>query len=265
MDPGRPAPTDAGSVELSVVVPSYNEAQRLPSTLVNTTAYLRDEFADFEVIVADDGSTDGTADIVSDGADTWPEARVVRGDVNRGKGHAVKMGVAHSRGKRVLFVDADGSTPISELPSLTAALDGGADIAIGSRAVRGAGAALETPRHRQIMGRAFAFVVSILVLPDVRDTQCGFKLFTSPSAAALFSRQRMDGFSFDVELLVIARRLGLRVDEVPVDWFNTDGSKVNVLSDSVRMLGDLWQIRGFDRAGAYVEGNGAASAGDASD
>ncbi len=247
-------------VDLSVVFPSYNEAERLPPTLLDAITYLRGRSDTFEVVVSDDGSTDGTPSIVAQMSQLCPEVRLVANTENRGKGAAVRAGIANSRGRRVVFSDADGSTPISEIERLLAALDDGADIAIGSRAVDGPGITRETQAHRKLMGRVFNGIVSTLLLPGLRDTQCGFKMFERDAADAVFSRQRNDGFSFDVEILFLARRLHLDTAEVGVNWYDAPGSKVNLVSDSIRMLRDTLVILVRDLTGRYAYGDGASDA-----
>ncbi len=229
-------------IGLSVVVPTFNEALRLPDYLREIVTYLRGRGEPFEVVVADDGSTDNTVQVVNELSSSMPEVRIVANPRNFGKGFAVRTGIANSYGKRVLFVDADGSTPIAELERLEAAMRDGASIAIGSRAIDGPGISRSTKSHRKIIGRVFHGIVSTLLLPGLKDTQCGFKLFTRAAASATFGRQNLDGFSFDVELLFIGRRLGYRIDEVAVSWSDAPGSKVNLVSDAMRMLVDIFHI-----------------------
>lgn len=241
-------------IDLSIVFPSYNEAHRLPPTLLDAVTYLRERGSTFEIIVADDGSTDGTPAIVAQVSRLCPEVRLVANPKNFGKGYAVRTGVTNSRGRLVLFTDSDGSTPITEVERLISAIEAGADVAIGSRAVDGVGVVRETQVHRRFIGRVFNGIVSILLLPGLKDTQCGFKMFTRDSADAVFARQKLDGFSFDVELLFIARRLGLNTTEVGVNWFDVPGSKVRLLRDSLRMLRDTLLIAVRDLTGRYAFG-----------
>ncbi|MFV2040066.1 MAG: dolichyl-phosphate beta-glucosyltransferase [Acidimicrobiales bacterium] len=241
----------AGTVELSVVVPAYNEVDRLEATLWETARYLRDRGALFEVLVSDDGSTDGTDGLVERLTCQYGELRLLRHDVNRGKGHAVKSGLAAATGKRVLFCDADGATPIGQLPRLERALDAGADIAVGSRALRSRSVERTSLLHRRAMGRVFSGLVTSRLAPGIRDTQCGFKLFTRAGADAVQRRLTVSGFGFDVEIFVIARRHGLTVTEVPVSWHEVPGSKVRLVGDSLAMLIDAVRVGRRDRAGAY--------------
>jgi dolichyl-phosphate beta-glucosyltransferase len=163
----------------------------------------------------------------------------------------VRSGVVNARGRLVLFADADGATPISELPRLEAAVEAGGDVAIGSRALSGSGVEVKARFYRRLIGRAFHLLVETLTVRTIRDTQCGFKLFRGGVAHELFSRMRMNGFSFDVELLMMAQRRGYRVAEVPVNWTHQPGSKVNLATDSLRMARDLFVIRGRHLRGEY--------------
>ena len=246
-------------IGLSVVIPAYNEALRLPIYLMSVVAFLRERGEPFEVVVADDGSTDDTVEVVNELASSMPEVRTVANPRNFGKGFAVRTGIANSYGKRVLFVDADGSTPIAEVERLEAAMRAGASIAIGSRAVDGPGISRSTQSHRKVIGRIFNGIVSTLLLPGLKDTQCGFKLFTRDAASATFGRQNLDGFSFDVELLFIGRRMRYRIDEVAVSWSDVSGSKVNLVRDAARMLVDIFRIVARDVAGGYESGSDVSS------
>ena len=179
------------------------------------------------------------------------ELRLIRLPANRGKGYAVRTGIVNARGGRILFADADGATPMAEVERLDAALDGGADVAIGSRAVASGEVRVRARLHRRLIGRTFHALVRLLTVDGIRDTQCGFKLFRAEAAHDLFSRMRMDGFSFDVEVLLMARRRGYGIAEVPVNWEHQPGSRVNLVTDSVRMAADLFAIRGHLLRGDY--------------
>lgn len=226
-------------VDLSVVVPAFNEEWRLPPTLIDMVDYLDTRGLSYEVIVVDDGSSDSTTDVVKKFERIRPQISLIRVPRNYGKGHAVRLGMLTAHGKSVLFADADGSTPFRELERLEAELAKGADVAIGSRAMISNDTKVVTNWHRRFLGRAFNFCVNMLVLPSVADTQCGFKLFTSQAARFLFERQQSDGFSFDVEVLYIARKAKLRIVEVPINWKNVPGSKVNLVLDALRMFRDI--------------------------
>jgi len=228
---------------LSVVIPAYNEERRLPATLNAVLADLRGRRRPFEVLVADDGSSDATARLAREAG---PEVRVLRLP-HRGKGAAVRDGVLASSGDLVLVTDADLSTPIEEVDLLVAALEG-CEVAIGSRNVAGARVAVRQRLDRRVMGRVFNLLVRVLLLPGLQDTQCGVKLFRRDVALAVFERCQSDGFAFDVEALSLARRLGHRVAEVPVEWRNSPDSRVRPLVDVPRMFWELLTIRRRCRA-----------------
>ena len=229
-------------MDLSVVVPCFDEESRLPPSLAAAIAYLEDCGRRYELILVDDGSGDGTPGLIR-GAER--DHRTVRGVLlspNRGKGRALAEGVAVSTGDRVLISDADFSAPIEELPKLEAAIAAGADVAIGSRAKRGA-REVDQPVHRRLMGKGFNLAVQALLLPGLWDTQCGFKLFRGQVARDLFGRLRTDGFAYDVEVLYEARRSGWEVTEVPIRWMNSDTSRVQAVRHSRQMLADVLRIR----------------------
>jgi dolichyl-phosphate beta-glucosyltransferase len=237
--------------DLSIVVPAYNEEARLEPTLRDIALHFRRLQRNVEILVVDDGSRDGTAALVNRLTAELPEVRLIRMPANRGKGYAVRAGVVNSTGCSVLFADADGATPISELARLEEALAAGADIAIGSRNVHGAGVEVRARFYRRVIGRAFHLLVETLTVRGIADTQCGFKLFRGDVAQDLFSRMRMDGFSFDVEVLLMAQRGGYTVAEMPVNWTHQPGSRVNLVTDSLRMARDLFIIRGHALRGWY--------------
>ncbi|MCI0437037.1 MAG: glycosyltransferase family 2 protein [Gemmatimonadetes bacterium] len=236
---------------LSLVIPAYNEAARLAPTLRDSLAWLRKRDGGFEIIVVDDGSTDGTSELVQREAERSAEVRLIRLPANHGKGFAVRTGMLNAGGARVLFADADGATPIAELPRLEDAIGQGADVAIGSRALQDREVRVDARFHRRLMGRTFHRLVSLLTVKGFHDTQCGFKMFRGDVAHDLFSRMRMNGFSFDVELLLMARRRGYAVREVPVNWTHQPGSRINLVTDSLRMALDLFVIRSHLVRGHY--------------
>lgn len=237
--------------DITVVIPAYDEADRLERTVRDAVAYFRADGRPCELIVVDDGSRDDTSGLARRLGDELPEVRLIRLAANHGKGYAVRTGVVNARGRTVLFADADGATPWAELVRLEAALDAGADLAVGSRALHAAGVSVKAKLYRRVIGRVFHALVELLTVRNVKDTQCGFKLFRAPVAHDLFSRMRMNGFSFDVEVLVMAGRRGYRVAEVPVNWEHQPGSKVNLTVDSLRMAVDLFRIRGHCLSGEY--------------
>jgi dolichyl-phosphate beta-glucosyltransferase len=238
--------------ELSIVIPAYNEQARLEPTLWTYLPYFRSRKEPFELIVVDDGSLDATTSIVERIANTAPEVRLIRLAENRGKGYAVRSGVVNARGRLILFADADGATAPEEFARLYSALGSGADVAIGSRALKARTVAVRTRLHRRIIGRAFHALVRLCGADDLADTQCGFKLFRGPVAQVLFSRMRINGFSFDVEVLMMARLCGFSVAEVPVNWIHQPGSRINLATDSIRMAWELLQIRTRRPRGIYT-------------
>lgn len=225
---------------LSIVIPAYNESQRLPATLARIYDYFAAHPSPHEILVVDDGSSDQTAAVA--GRMPGP-IEVIRLQPNRGKGYAVRRGMLAAKGRRVLFTDSDLSTPIEELEKLQAAMDAGADVALGSRAVNRNLTKLRQPWHREKMGNVFNMCVQAIAVKGIKDTQCGFKLFTRQAAQDVFSRCQMDRFVFDVEAVALAKLLGYRVAEVPVLWYDSPDSRVNVLRDPLAMFFDLWTIR----------------------
>ena len=237
--------------DLSIVIPAYNEAARIEPTVRDIVAYCRKGRRMFEPLLIDDGSCDDTSSIGRVLAEEFPELRLIRLAANQGKGFAVRTGVLNATGRMVLFADADGSTPISEIERLEGALEAGADVAVGSREGRAEGVQVRAKLHRRLIGRTFHFLVESLANSGVKDTQCGFKLFRSEVSHDLFSRMRMNGYSFDVEVLVMARRRGYQVAEVPVNWTHQPGSKVRLTVDSLQMAADLFRIRAHCLKGEY--------------
>lgn len=229
---------------LSIVVPAYNEEQRLGASLKRMLAYFDTQSYAFEILVVDDGSTDGTSCVVETIAACRPHVRLLRYEPNQGKGHAVRYGMLRATGTRVLFSDADLATPIEEVEKLIARLDAGCDIAIGSRDVRGSELMQRESTLREFGGRAFNKLVQILAVPGIHDTQCGFKLFTQSACRKVFSRCQVNDFAFDVEALYIAiKLLGLRVEEAPIRWAHQAGSKISPLKDGLRMVRTVFRIR----------------------
>lgn len=244
-----PRPARASAPDLTVVVPAYNEERRLGPTLARLKAYLKGRSV--EVLVVDDGSSDSTVALVRSLAKQWPALKLRALGSNQGKGAAVRHGVATARGKRILFSDADLSTPIEELPRLEAALKSGAAIAIGSRALDRARTSVRQPFYREVGGRVFNKLVQALTVPGIEDTQCGFKLFDAAVAKRLFAQQQVPRFGFDVEVLYLARKAGYRVAELPVRWVNSPETKVRPVRDGLRAFFDLALIRVYDLQGRY--------------
>jgi len=206
-------------------------------------AYFSERTNSFEVIVVDDGSTDNTISVLNLLKAKYPNLRVLGYPHNEGKGYAVKFGVINSLGSLVLMLDADGATPVEEYSKLENMLKLGASIVIASRAIPTSETILETSLHRKVLGRVFNLIVNLLCVPGVSDTQCGFKLFTREAADIVFSLQTIYGFAFDCELLFIARRKGIPLSEVSVNWVNISGSKVNMIRDPLVMFFEIILIR----------------------
>jgi dolichyl-phosphate beta-glucosyltransferase len=232
------------TIALSLIIPAYNEAERLPPYLVSIRAYLTATFPDsHEVLVVDDGSTDGTREQVMDAGTPWPALRLVCHAVNQGKGAAVRTGMLAACGDIRLFADADGATPIAEEGRLRAALAAGADVAVASRFAQAAGVTRRRDRFRGMVGWAFKTGVHCLLPTPVRDTQCGFKMFRHAAAERLFAMSRENGYVFDLELLVLAQQLGYHVAEVGVNWSEIPGSKLHMSREWPKILAGVWRIR----------------------
>jgi dolichyl-phosphate beta-glucosyltransferase len=229
-------------MKVSLVIPAYNEEKRLPGTLARIGEYVRERTGEeWEVLVVDDGSTDGTAAAGRRAAALLPaRCEVVTLSANRGKGAAIREGVARSRGERVLLSDADLSTPIEEWERLR---DAGVPVAIGSRALDEATVRKRQAWHRRALGKMINGIVRALAIGGIRDTQCGFKLFDGDLARDLFAGARIDRFAYDVEILALARARGISIAEIPVLWYNSPESKVSVVRDLFPTLRDLVRIR----------------------
>lgn len=237
--------------DLSIVIPAYNEAARLPPTLLRIREHLAGWNRSYEILVVDDGSSDGTAEAARKVG--GPELTILRNERNRGKGYAVRRGMLEARGERRLMTDADLSTPIEELTRLMARMDEGFDIVIASRAMAGARIEVHQPWYRECIGKLFNLLVRVSTVPGLRDTQCGFKLFRAEAARECFSAAVLDGFSFDVETLFIARRRGLRVAEIPVTWRNDTATRVSTLGGLLAFV-DVLKIRINGGRGRYALG-----------
>jgi glycosyltransferase involved in cell wall biosynthesis len=238
---------------LSVVIPAFNEEKRLPDTLENLASFFETlPLEHLEILVVDDGSNDGTAQVVRQRAQSDARFRLLQNPGNRGKGYAVRHGMLQAKGDWRLLTDADLSTPITELCKLhRAAAANNAAVAIGSRAIDRSLIARHQSFFRELGGRFFNVVMRRITGLPFADTQCGFKLYRADAAEAVFSRQRLDGFSFDVEDMFIAQTLGIKVAEVPVIWANAEGTKVSLRS-TLRAFTDLIRIRFYARARRYL-------------
>jgi len=229
---------------ISVVIPAYNEAKTITESVRRIQAFETACGADWEVVVVNDGSTDDTEKVLLDLQNADPgHVRILSEKRNRGKGFATKKGILSARGKYVLLTDADLSCPIKESTKLIRSLQEGADVAVGSRAVHAPDTEVQQTLKRRVAGRIFNLFVSLLAFRGIRDTQCGFKAFSREAAQEIFSRQTFDGFSFDVEVLYLAKKKGYRIQEVSVMWRQGPHSHVRLVPDSIRMLRDLLKIR----------------------
>jgi dolichyl-phosphate beta-glucosyltransferase len=238
-------------VELSIIIPAYNEAARLTPTLEKVLGYVRSQNWTVEVIVVNDGSRDDTAQIVRHLARTNQELQLIDNATNRGKGYSVLSGMRAACGAALVFTDADLSSPIEELPKLLEALHAGADIAIGSRWMC---SELQTERQslpRQLFGRIFNLLTRSVLGLKFKDTQCGFKAFTRRAAQTIVQLQRIERWGFDPEILFIAQKLRLRIAEVPVLWAHKEGTRIHPLADGLRMFLEMVRVRWYSLTGKY--------------
>ncbi len=237
---------------LSIVIPSYNEEKRLSATLEKIWDYLRKTDLEAEMIVVDDGSTDRTAQVARQFAKTHDECHFVRNEENRGKGFSFRKGFLSSRGNFVLLTDADLSAPIEEYERLMEVSRGGDyDLVFGSRALDESRIEIKQPFIRRLMGKMFNGIVRLITGLPFKDTQCGFKLLARERLKPVIELMRVDRFSFDVELIFLAWKLGLKVKEVPVVWRDSPRSKVKMVSDSFNMIHDIWRIKRNYKRGLY--------------
>ena len=233
---------------LSIVIPAYNEEKRIGKTLFRIWDYMAGKEYEYEVIVVDDGSMDGTiSEVQKSRLAIECKLKMIKNGANRGKGFSVRNGISNSRGDYILFSDADLSTPIEELDKLFSIMDQGYDAVIGSRALKDSNVKVRQLWYREMMGKTFNLFVKSVLMGDFRDTQCGFKLFKASVAKEAVSVMKIDGFSFDVELLYLLLKKGYKIKEVPVVWLNSPVSKVNPLFDSLRMLIELMKIKKIHR------------------
>jgi dolichyl-phosphate beta-glucosyltransferase len=228
---------------LSVVIPCYNEEQRLPRTIEQIERFLDVRKTDYELILVDDGSADGTRQVMDAAAKRHASVRIEALPHNRGKGRALAVGVEAARGDEILVTDADLSTPIEELDKLQDALNTGAGVAIASRALRASRVEVSQPIYRVLMGKGFNLIVQAVLLPGIWDTQCGFKLFRGDVAHRVFANLTTDGFGYDPEVLYRARKQGVKIAEVPVVWRNSAPTKVSPIKSSLDMLKHVVRLR----------------------
>lgn len=229
-------------MQISIIIPAYNEEDRISATLDKILTYLKENNYEYEVIVVDDGSNDRTVQVAG-----IFDVKVISQASNLGKGAAVRRGMLEAQGEIRLFSDADLSTPIYELEKILPHFEDGNDVVIGSRALQNELIKEHQPWYRETMGKTFNKIVQLLVIDGIKDTQCGFKAFTANAAEAIFSQAKIDGFAFDVEALFLAKKLNYKVKEVAVEWYNDERSKVNPITDSLKMLLEIIKIRGLHR------------------
>lgn len=226
--------------DLSIIIPAYNEENRIIKSLEKAITYLENHNYNFEIIVVDDGSSDNTTKVLTN---YHPKVTVLSLNKNLGKGAAVRKGMLQAIGNVKLFSDADFSTPIYEITKLLDKIQSGADICIGSRAIDRKMVKEHQPFYREFMGKTYNKIVQLLVFKGITDTQCGFKAFTKKASEIIFPNAKINGFSFDVELLFLAHKFGLKVEQVPVEWYNDKRSTVNPIKDSTMMIIELFKIR----------------------
>lgn len=228
---------------ISIVIPAFNEEKRIMPTIQKIYAYLKSNVALFEIFVVDDGSSDNTREVVNDLSGEIRGIKLLSNESNRGKGFSVRSGVLNANCALILLSDADLSTPIEEVEKLLPYLEQGYDIVIGSRGLKESDIIKRQAWYRQLMGKTFNLLVKTILFTGIEDTQCGFKLFKTDLAKKVFGLSKIDGFAFDVELLLIAKRMGYRIKEVPVRWINSPQSRVRIVGDSFKMFIDLLRIR----------------------
>ena len=244
----------------SIVIPAYNESARIRTTIEKILGHIQRRDWNAEVLVVNDGSTDDTPQIVQTYAADNPVLHLIDNPGNRGKGYSVRNGMLHACGEVILFSDADLSSPIEEADKLFAAVQGGVDVAMGSRWLRRELQTQRQPLYRQLFGRVFNLALRILLGLHYQDTQCGFKAFSRRAVQSIFPLQHIERWGFDPEILYLAQRFGFRIEEVPVKWAHRDGTRINPLRDGLRMFAELLKIRWYSISGKYDSGSPSAVA-----
>lgn len=227
-------------MQLSIVIPAFNEARTIANTVNTITNYFKEKGIAIELIVVDDGSKDDTLGVLK--SLDYPELKIIENGTNRGKGYSVRKGVLAAKGDYILFSDADLSTPIYESEKFLEAINN-YDIVIGSRRLKDSEIKIRQPLYRIALGGIFSFMTNFILLKGIKDPQCGFKIFKKETAHNIFNKVRINGFAFDVEVLFIASLLGYSIKEIPVQWYNNRNSKVNPIKDPLLMLKDMLVIR----------------------
>jgi dolichyl-phosphate beta-glucosyltransferase len=235
---------------LSIIIPAYNEAERIPKTILDMDKRLAHAPYTYEIIVVNDGSKDNTAEVVRNLSKIAKNLRLIDVEKNRGKGATVKQGMLEAEGVIHLFTDADNSTPIDQFDQMIPLFKEGVSVVIGSRAAHGAKLDPPEPLYRQLIGKSLNVLIQLFLVPGIWDTQCGFKAFTAESARKVFILSRVGGWGFDMELLALARKLGYKIGEVPVHWINDEKSHMSV-KGGLQFLGDIFRIRWWLWKGVY--------------
>ena len=246
---GNGGETVESEVFLSIILPAYNEENRIEACIRKVNAFIAEQNYSIEVLIVENGSSDNTLQMARNFAKEYPWLKVFKEDLP-GKGRAVRRGMMEAKGKYRLFADVDFSMPIEEINHFFPPMKEPYQVAIGSREAKGS-IRYNEPAFRHFTGRVFNWIVRIIAVPGLHDTQCGFKCFTAEAAETLFSLQVLDGWAFDAEVLFIAQHLGYRIVEIPIQWYYDANSKVNVLSDSIKMFKELLQIRKNYQNGLY--------------
>lgn len=234
---------------LSIIIPAHNEETRLPHALEQALAFLKTQDYDSEILVVENGSHDRTFEVAQEFSQSHPTLRVIR-ETERGKGRAVRRGMLEARGQYRFMCDADLSMSIEQVNRFLPPQSQNVDVAIGSREAAGA-VRFDEPPYRHIGGRVINLIIRVLILPGLQDTQCGFKCFSAAAAEQVFSRQILGGWSFDIEVLYIARRLGLTIREIPIRWRFDHATKLSAVQDALRMVRDIFRIHRNARRGDY--------------
>lgn len=229
--------------KISIIIPAKDEEKRLPGFLKTVIEYCSQSRNSYEIIVVDDGSKDATAKVALDLRQGCASLKVLSLERNHGKGYAVKQGLLNAQGEIVLFLDADGSTSPDEIERHLNWFDQGYDIVVGSRVLKDGTSQVDALIYRRWMGNIFNFLVSSLLIKGIKDTQCGFKMFRSAVVPQVFGPLRLEGFGFDLEVLYLAQKNNLRIREVAINWKHVDGSKVHLFKDSLRMFGNILEIK----------------------